>query len=117
MAKNFIQDGNTISFPAPYAVESGAGALIGATFGVSLAKLASGEVGQFSLEDVWQLPKATGAAANLGAKAYWNDTNKNVTASSSGNTLIGVFVPATPAQTTAYASGDTLANVRLHGAF
>ena len=118
MAKFFpIQDGDTISFPAPYAVESGAGALIGAVFGVSLAKLANNEVGQFGLKGVAQLPKATGAAANLGAKAYWNDTNKNVTASSSGNTLIGVFVPATPAQTTAYASGDTLANVRLNGAF
>lgn len=117
MAKNYIQEGDTIPFPAPYAVASGAGALIGSVFGVSLAILAANEVGQFSLVGVWQLPKATGAAASLGAKAYWNDTNKNVTASASGNTLIGVFVPATPAQTTAYASGDTLANVRLNGAF
>ena len=118
MAKFFpIQDGDTIPFPAPYAVEPGAGALIGAVFGVSLAKLANGEVGQFGLEGVAQLPKATGAAANLGAKAYWDNTNKNVTATAGGHTLIGVFVPATPAQTAAYASGDTLANVRLNGSF
>jgi predicted RecA/RadA family phage recombinase len=117
MAKNEIQEGKTMPFPAPYAVASGAGALIGAVFGVSLAALANGEVGQFSLVGVWQLPKATGAAASLGARAYWNDTNKNVTASASGNTLIGVFVPAVPTQTAAYASGDTLAHVRLNGAF
>ena len=117
MAKNEIQEGKTISFPAPYAVASGAGALIGAVFGVSLGVLANGEVGQFSLVGVWQLPKATGAAASLGARAYWNDTNKNVTASASGNTLIGVFAPAAPTQTAAYASGDTLAHVRLNGAF
>ena len=107
--KNSIQEGEALPFAAPYAVASGGGALIGAVFGVSVNTLANGEVGTFQLCGVYSLPKATGAAT-LGAKAYWDNTNKNVTATAGSNTLIGVFVAA-------YASGDTLANVRLNGSF
>ena len=107
--KNSIQAGNTLALAAPYAVASGGGALIGAIFGVAVTTLANAEVGSFELEGVFTLPKATGAAT-LGAKCYWDNTNKNVTATSTSNTLIGVFVAA-------YASGDTSANVRLNGAF
>ena len=107
--KNSIQEGDTLPLAAPYAVASGGGALVGAIFGVAVTALANAEVGSFQLEGVFTLPKATGAAT-LGAKCYWNDTNKNVTATSAGNTLIGVFVAA-------YVSGDTLANVRLNGSF
>ena len=114
--KNSFQEGNTLPFPAPYAVAPGGGALIGAVFGVSLAALAINEVGQFALVGVHSLPKASGAA-NLGAKAFWDNTNKNVTATAGSNTLIGAFVPASAAQTAAYASGDTTANVRLNGSF
>ena len=107
--KNYIQEGDRIALAAPYAVSSGGGALIGAVFGVAVTDLANAEVGTFALEGVYTLPKATGAAT-LGAKAYWDNTNKNVTATSTSNTLVGVFVAA-------YASGDTSANVRLNGAF
>jgi predicted RecA/RadA family phage recombinase len=108
--KNSIQEGDTIALAAPYAVASGGGALIGAIFGVAVTALANAEVGSFELEGVFTLPKATGVAATLGAKCYWDNTNKNVTATVGSNTLIGVFVAA-------YASGDTLANVRLNGSF
>ena len=107
--KNSIQEGEALALAAPYAVASGGGALIGAIFGVAVTALANAEVGSFQLCGVYSLPKATGAAT-LGAKAYWDNTNKNVTATSTSNTLIGVFVAA-------YASGDTLANVRLNGSF
>ena len=107
--KNAIQEGEVLALAAPYAVASGGGALIGAIFGVSVNTLANGEVGSFQLEGVYSLPKATGAAT-VGAKAYWANTNKNVTATVGSNTLIGVFVAA-------YASGDTTANVRLNGSF
>jgi predicted RecA/RadA family phage recombinase len=107
--KNSIQEGEVLALAAPYAVASGGGALIGAIFGVAVTALANAEVGSFQLCGVYTLPKASGAAT-LGAKAYWDNTNKNVTATSTSNTLIGVFVAA-------YASGDTSANVRLNGSF
>jgi predicted RecA/RadA family phage recombinase len=107
--KNSIQEGEVLALAAPYAVASGGGALIGSIFGVAVTALANAEVGSFQLCGVYSLPKATGAAT-VGAKAYWDNTNKNVTATAGSNTLIGVFVAA-------YASGDTLANVRLNGSF
>ncbi len=115
--KNYVQRGDSLPIVAPYAVSSGGGALIGSVFGVAATDLASGEEGTFRLVGVFAFPKATGAAANLYVKAYWNDTNKTVTASASGNTLIGVFVPAASTQNAAYASGDTSAHVRLNGTF
>ena len=110
--KNFIQEGKTLDLAAPYAVSSGGGALVGATFGVAITDLANGVVGAFSIEGVYSLTKATGASTGgaQGALAYWNNTNKNVTAVSSGNTKIGVF-------TATCADADTTARVRLNGAF
>lgn len=107
--KNYIQKGDYISLAAPYAVSSGGGALIGAVFGIASVDLALSEVGNWHTEGVYSLPKGTGAAT-LGARAYWDNTAKNVTATATSNTLIGVFVAA-------YASGDTSANVRLNGSF
>lgn len=92
--KNLIlPNADIIPLTAPYALESGSGALIGATFAVSIAKLASGEIGQFRRKGLVSLPKATtaGTGGAQGALAYWNNTAKSVTASASGNTLIGFF--------------------------
>ena len=110
--KNYIQDGDTLDLAAPYAVSSGGGALVGATFGVAVTDLASGAVGAFATEGVYTLPKATGASTggNQGALAYWDNTNKNITAASSNNTKIGVFALTC-------ANADTTARVRLNGAF
>lgn len=110
--KNYVQEGESLNLIAPYAVTSGGGALVGATFGVASNDYANGEEGVFQLEGVYTLTKATGASTGgaQGAKAYWNNTNKNVTAVSTSNTLIGVF-------TATCADGDTTCTVRLNGAF
>jgi predicted RecA/RadA family phage recombinase len=110
--KNDIQNGDTLDLTAPYAVSSGGGALVGATFGVATTDLASGALGAFWLKGVYALTKATGASTGgaQGALAYWNNTNRNVTAVASGNTKIGVF-------TATCVDADTTARVRLNGAF
>lgn len=108
--KNSTQSGEVLPLPAPYAVTAGQGALVGAIFGVAVNTLALNEVGAFQLEGCYTFPKATGVAATRGARAYWDNTNRNVTATVGSNTLIGAFV-------TAYASADTLAEVRLNGSF
>jgi predicted RecA/RadA family phage recombinase len=94
MKNEILSEARIIPLTAPYAVEPGAGALVGATFAISLAKLASGEIGQFVREGAFTLPKATtaGTGGAQGALAYWNNTAKSVTASASGNTLIGFFL-------------------------
>lgn len=110
--KNFIQHGERLDLAAPYAVTSGQGALVGATFGVAMTDLASGATGAFTVSGAFTLTKATGASTGgaQGARAYWNNTSRNVTAVSTSNTLIGVFLSTC-------ADGDATCAVRLNGAF
>jgi len=110
MANNYISSGDRINLVAPYAVASGAGALVGTVFGVALQTLANGVAGEFGIRGVWDLAKATGQAWTQGAALYWDNTNKNVTTTSAGNTKIGVAAQA-------QASGDTVGRVRLNGSF
>lgn len=94
--------------PAPAGgILSGEGALIGSFFGVAVKSAAAGELTPFFVTEVYTLPKAAGAVA-IGAKLYWDATNKVVTTTASGNTLIG-------AATEAALSGDAVATVRLNG--
>lgn len=104
---NFQSNCHTQNLTAPYAVASGGGALIGSIFGVAKVAIAAGTRGPFLLEGKVELPK-DGAAAAEGAKAYWDNTNRVVTATAAGNTLIGAF-------TTARLAGDARAHVRLNG--
>ena len=110
--KTSIQEGDSLALAAPYAVSSGGGALVGAVFGVAVTDLANGEVGTFVLEGVFTLAKVTGASTGgaQGAKAYWVAATKNISAASSGNTLIGVFAATC-------ADGDATCTVRLNGSF
>lgn len=110
--KNYVQEGESLTLTAPYDVTSGGGALVGATFGVASSDVLSGAEGVFQLEGVYTLTKSTAASSGgaQGAKAYWIAATKLVTASASGNTLIGVF-------TATCADGDASCTVRLNGAF
>lgn len=110
--KNWIQEGESLTLTAPYDVASGGGALIGATFGVASGDVLSGVEGVFQLEGVHTLTKSTAASSGgaQGARAYWIAATKLVTASATGNTLIGVF-------TATCADGDSTCTVRLNGSF
>jgi len=108
--KNFVQAGNTLTLAAPYDVASGEGALVGATFGVAGTTIANGVDGEFDVCGVFDLAKKSADTPGQGVKAYWDNTNKEVTTTSTANTLIGVF-------TKAVAGGVVTANVRLNGSF
>lgn len=103
--KNYITSGETITVTLAATIASGAGLLTGALFGVAKCAGVSGDQVAIALEGVFELPKATGAVA-LGAKVYWDDTNKNITTTSSGNTLVGYCWEAV-------ISGATLIKVKL----
>lgn len=105
--KNFVQKGDVVTLAAPATVTSGSGVLVGKLFGVANTDAASGADVTVSLEGVYDLPKATGAIT-AGALVYWDNTAKNVTTTSTSNTLIGAAVVAA-------ASGDATARVRLNG--
>lgn len=94
MAKNYVQPGKAMTLPAPYDMLSGAGALIGALFGVAQFDALSGADCVFDTEGVWNLKKTSAQAWTVGAKIYWDNTNKECTTTASGNTLIGVAAAA-----------------------
>ena len=110
--KNFVQVGNILTLPAPYAVVSGGGALIGAIFGVAQKDAASGEEVAFLVTGVLDLPKAPSQAWTLGAKVYWDNTAKVCTTTVGTNTLIGVAVKAV-----GNTAGATIGQVRLNATF
>lgn len=92
--KNFVKQGNVLTFTAGAALASGVGVLLTASlFGVTAGAYANGEVGEAAIEGVFDLPKA--AITNTAfAAAYWDNTNKVTTNVSSGNVLIGFYTEA-----------------------
>lgn len=108
--KNYVQAGQQVSVPAPHDVVSGQGVLVGSLFGVAVHAAVSAAAVELALEGVYDLAKATGAAWTVGARIYWDDTNKVCTPTASTNKLIGVALAAA-------ASDATLGRVRLTAAF
>jgi len=107
-ATNFVQEGETITMAAPYAVASGAGALVGSIFGVALQDLDNAEEGEFATGGVWDLLCVTGDTFSVGAKVYWDNGAKKCDSSSSTTSLIGVAVKAKT-------NTETTVRVRLDG--
>lgn len=108
--KNYVQKGENLTLPAPYALSSGAGALVGSIFGVAAGDADNGADVDLVTEGVFEMPKVSALAISIGDKLYWDDTAKLVNKTASGNTLIGVAV-------TAAANPSGTVNVRLNGAF
>ena len=113
-ATHFLADrpGTTLTLTAPYAVTSGDGLLVGSIFGVAAGDAASGASVEAALTGIFDLTKIGSQAWTIGAKVYWDDTNKRCTTVATDNTLIGVAVTAV-----AGGAGDTIGRVRLNGSF
>ena len=109
---NYIQPGNTVTLIAPYDVTSGSGLLVGSIFGVASGDALSGEEVETALVGVFDLAKTASQAWIAGDKVYWDDTNKVVTKTATGNTLIGAAVAAV-----AGGAGDVIGRVRLNASF
>jgi len=107
--KNRTQDGDTLTLTAPYDVASGAGMLVGSLFAVATSAALSGASVEASTEGVFVLATLTTDTTTVGAKAYWDNTNKRCTTTSTSNTLIGVF-------TAVKASGPAIGTVYVDGA-
>ena len=110
--KNFIQTGETLTLSAPYQVNSGKGFLVGSIFAVAASTAANGAEVEGVTTGVFELDKADSQAWTVGAKIYWDNTNKVCTTTASGNTLIGVAAVAVAAT-----AGLILGKVRLNGSF
>ena len=111
MAKNYIQEGETITLTAPAVTGCKSGDLIvvGAIAGVAAFDAAAGDEVEVTVEGVWELPKASGQILE-GARVWWdNVTGHNVVnALSAGLFPIGVAVKAA-------GTSDATVRVRLDG--
>lgn len=105
---NYIQPGDVVTLTAPYAVASGAGMLVGSLFAVASSAAANGATVEGKTTGVFDLAALSTDTATVGAKLYWDNTNKRLTTTASGNSLVGVALAAK-------ASGETTARVRLDG--
>lgn len=108
MARNYVQEGKTLTLIAPRTLSSGSGMLVGAIFAVALADAAAGQPVEARRVEVFDLTKATGEAWTQGQKVYWDNTNFRVTSTAGSNTLIGAAAQA-------QASADTVGRVLLTG--
>ncbi|MEF9412513.1 DUF2190 family protein [Ralstonia sp. SM1864_UCD524_TZ4] len=104
--KNYIQQGDTLTLTAPYAVNAGDAVLVGKIFGVAIASIAAGADGEFVTEGVFDLSALGTDTPGQGAVLYWDSTNKRLTTTATSNTRVGVA-------TTAKAAGGTTVRIKL----
>ncbi|MEM1131135.1 MAG: DUF2190 family protein [Pseudomonadota bacterium] len=108
--RNFIQPGHNVTVPAPAAVASGDGVLVGSMFGIANGDAENGADVVLSMVGVYTMPKTPANDIAVGAAVYWNSSAGEVTSTASGNTRIGVAIAAAGA-------GVTTIRVRLNGSF
>ena len=106
--KNYTQHGDIVTVAAPYAVASGDGLLVGALFGVATSAAVNGAEVEAMTDGTVRITALSTDTGSIGAKVYWDNTNKRVTTTASGNTLIGCLMAAKT-------NGETAATVRLNG--
>ena len=109
MAKNYVQEGDVIDHvnASGSTITSGTAVLIGARLGVALADIANGATGSVQVEGVFTVTKLGTDVVAAGALLYWDNTNKRLTTTASGNTLSGFAVAAA-------GSGVTTVNIKIN---
>jgi predicted RecA/RadA family phage recombinase len=100
--KNFIKRGHVLNYTngTGAAILAGMVIIIGALVGIPVTDIGAGEVGAVNLKGVYEVPKAAGAIT-IGAKLYWDATNKNITTTATNNTYAGIaYLGAAAGETT-----------------
>ena len=96
MNARYVQRGESIDYIPETPVAAGDVVILNDLVGVAKLDIAPSELGSLAVGGVYELPKGSAAIA-FGKKAYWDATNKVVTATATGNTLIGKTVSETVA--------------------
>lgn len=109
MAINYVQEGDVIDFPntSGATITSGSGVLVGLWLAVALADIPTASTGSVAIEGVFTLPKLSTDVVAIGVALYWDNTNKRLTTTASGNTLSGFAVAAA-------GSGVTTVNIKIN---
>lgn len=92
--KNAISTGSVIPYTASSAVSSGQVVLIGTKVGVAIADIASGATGSVQMTGEFLVTKLSTDVVAQGVALYWDNTNKRLTTTASGNTYAGYATQA-----------------------
>lgn len=94
--RNFIASGNSLPVAVPYAagVLAGQGILVGAFFGVAAVNGAQNAMVEAAAQGVFDLTKEPSLAITAGARVFWDNTNRRVTTTATGNFHIGIATQA-----------------------
>ena len=107
--KNFIQNGASITMPAPAGgVTSGDGVIIGSIFGVSSSTAAEGEAVSIATVGVYALPKAISTSFASGGAVSFDISTRRCVGPGSGKYPIGAAIEAA-------GNGASAVKVRLNG--
>ncbi|WP_313687562.1 capsid cement protein [Pantoea sp.] len=104
MAKNFVQNGNTILLlnAGSAAIASGSAVVIGNIVAIAITDIAVQDTGDGFTEGVFQLPKASADVFTPGAAVYVSDGTAQ--ASADGGVYAGI----------AWEDGTTVVNVKIN---
>jgi predicted RecA/RadA family phage recombinase len=90
--RNFIQPGDSLAVTVPYAggVTSGQGVLVGALFGVAAVDGAQNAVIEAQTQGVFDITKEPALAITAGARVFWDNANRRITTTATGNFQVGI---------------------------
>lgn len=97
--KNAVSTGAVLAYTPTVAVSSGTMVLIGTKVGVAIADIAANATGSLQVAGEFNYAKLSTDAVTQGAALYWDNTNKRLTTTASGNTYAGFATAAAGAGT------------------
>jgi len=90
MAKNFVQEGDVLSYTAGgAAIAAGAVVLMGARIAIALGDIPAGGTGTVAVTDVWQIAKLATDIVAQGVDLYWDAANSRLTTTAGSNAKAG----------------------------
>ena len=94
--RNYVQPGDSLAVAVPYAggVTAGQGVLVGALFGVAAVDGAQNATIEVQTKGVFDLAKEPALAVAAGARVFWDNTNRRVTTTATGNFQVGLATQA-----------------------
>ena len=97
MAANMFGDGEVWDLAVPYAagVTSGQGMLVGARlFGVAMASGAQNQLVATRFQGIFDLAKNNTQPVSVGDRLWWDNTNRVLTTTNTGNMAVAIAVAA-----------------------
>jgi len=94
--RNYVQPGNSLAIAVPYlgGILSGQGVLVGALFGVAAVDGAQNAVIECQTKGVFDITKEPALAITAGARVFWDNTNRRLTTTATGNFQVGLATVA-----------------------